>query len=131
MAGKQSPTFTQVELEFMQVMWDAGRELSSEDFVEKLAARGHKLKGGTVRKMLERTIAKGYVARRREGRKHLYWPLVDRIQGRRHMLLDLLKRAFGGNEALMVGTLVESRQGREADMKRIEKLLEGGGEDEG
>jgi hypothetical protein len=40
------------------------------------------------------------------------------------MVLDLLKRAFEGNEALMVGTRVESRQGREADMEQIEKLLE-------
>jgi predicted transcriptional regulator len=118
-----------VELEFMHVMWNAGTELTAEEFVDTLAAQDRPLKGGTVRKMLQRLMEKGYVDRRREGRKHLYWPLVNRKQGRRHMLLDLLRRAFGGDEALLVGTLIESRSGRQADMEEIEKLLEAAPED--
>jgi predicted transcriptional regulator len=123
MVGKQSPTFTQVELEFMHVMWDAGKELKAEDFVERFAAQDRPLKGGTVRTMLQRLIMKGFATRRPKGRGHLYRPLLTRKQGREQMVLDLLQRAFDGDEALMLGALVESRQGRHADMKQIKKLL--------
>jgi predicted transcriptional regulator len=123
MGRRKSPTLTEVELEFMQAIWSLGGEVTTDQVQEALAKEGHKLAGGSVRKMLQILMEKGYVERRRLGRGHLYSPLVSCSQARNHMLLDLLKRAFDGSAALMVGTLIESRAVRDADVKEISKLL--------
>ncbi len=71
MARKKSRTLTNVELEFMQLVW-AGKEVSTEGLQETLHKRGRSLSGGSIRKVLSILEDKGYVIRRKEGRAYLY-----------------------------------------------------------
>ena len=122
MAARRSTTLTPVELEFMQVVWPRD-EVSAEDVQEALKAERRNLAGGTVRKMLSILVEKGYVTRRRESYTFYYKATVGREQSTRKMVLDLLKRAFGGKAAPMVAALLDSRAVRERDIKEIERLI--------
>ena len=51
MARRISPTFTEVELEFMRIVWPAG-EVTTEDVLTALRKRGRDLSDGSVRKIL-------------------------------------------------------------------------------
>ncbi len=122
MGRRKSPTFTEVELEFMQVIWASG-EVSTDDVQEVLEARGRNLSDGSIRKILSILIEKGHLTRRREGRAFLYKPKIREGQANRKMVQDLLKRAFGGSAALMVAALFDSNPLNERDLKAIKRLI--------
>jgi predicted transcriptional regulator len=121
---RKNRTLTEVELEFMHVMWDEGKELTPEDFRARFEERGRPLAGASIRKMLQILIEKGYVERRKQGHGHVYWPIVSRRRARSRLLQDLLRRAFGGDRALMVNSLMEVGPDAEADAEDIEELAE-------
>ena len=80
MGRRKSSTFTEVELEFMQVIWAAG-EVSTDHVLEVLKGRGRNLSDGSIRKVLSILVQKGHLTRRREGRAFLYKPGEKRDQG--------------------------------------------------
>jgi predicted transcriptional regulator len=123
MARPRSRTLTDVELEFMEVLWDRGTA-STEDVQAALGARGRELTGGSIRKVLSILMSKGYVARRAEGRSFLYRALVPRHKARRSMLNELLSKAFGGSPALMMATLLDADSVSAGDLEEIRALIE-------
>ncbi len=122
MGRRKSPTFTEVELEFMQVIWTAG-EVSTDHVLEVLKGRGRKLADGSIRKVLSILVEKGHLTRRREGRAFLYKPKVHKGQANRKMVQDLVKRAFDGSASLMVAALFDSEDINERDMTEIKRLI--------
>ena len=122
MARRKTRTLTEVELEFMQVIW-ACREVTTEDVMEALRKQGRPLSDGTVRKMLSILVRKGYLSRCRRGRSFFYTPTVCKGKATRSMVVDLLKRAFGGEASLMVAALMDSSAVREEDLDEIKRLI--------
>jgi predicted transcriptional regulator len=122
-ARRRTRTLTEVELEFMQVVWSADGEVGTEDVQEALAEQGRDLSGGSVRKVLSILMDKGYLTRRREGRGFVYKARVPEEKANRNMLGDLLKRAFGGSAALMVATLLEGGNVSRRELKEIKRLI--------
>ena len=113
---------TDVELEFMKVLWADG-ELSTEQVQKALRGQGRLLADGSIRKVLSILVAKGYAARRAEGRGFLYRATAPMEQAQRSMLLDLAGRAFGGSAALMVAALLDERSVRKGEIEQIKKLI--------
>ena len=122
MARRKSRTLTEVELEFMQVVWEA-REVTTEDVLEALRRQGRELSDGSVRKVLSILVAKGYLSRRPEGRGFRYRPEVPKDRANRHMLLDLVDRAFRGSAPLMVASLLGTGRLSDADIRKIKRLI--------
>ena len=122
MARRRSPTFTEVELEFMNIIWEKG-EVSTDDMQNALNDRGRELSDGSIRKILSILLDKGHLTRRRSGRSFFYRSTVARNQAQRNMVQDLLKRAFHGSVSLMVAALFDSRDVDEDDIREVKKLL--------
>lgn len=122
MARKRSRTFTEVELEFMQVIWNAG-EATPEDIMAELAANGHPLTGGSIRNVLAILAEKGYIARRKIGKTFLYRASVHEEQGKKSVVQDILSRVFGGSESMMVAALLKNRDINRKELEEIERLI--------
>ena len=122
MARRTSPTFTEVELEFMQVIWTLG-EVSTEIMQNALHDQGRDLSDGSIRKILSILLRKGHLTRRRVGRNFLYKANVHKNQAHRNMVQDLLKRAFDGSVSLMAAALLDSRDLRDDDIEEIKRLI--------
>lgn len=122
MARRRSRTLTEVELEFMDVVWDGG-EVTTQDVQEALRRRGRPLSGGSVRKILSILDTKGYLDRRQEGRGFVYWATVCREKAQRGMVKDLVDRAFGGSAPLMVAALVNSKNVSRKELGEIKRLI--------
>ncbi len=71
MANRKTSTFTEVELEFMQLLWDLG-EMSPDEMLQALHGKGRRLADGSVRKILSILLDKGHVTRKRDGRTYRY-----------------------------------------------------------
>lgn len=123
MARRKTRTFTEVELEFMRILWDRG-DSSPDDIAEVLAARGRSLSGGSIRNVLAIMGEKGYVARRKEGKAFLYRPKIREDEAREGMVRDLLDTVFSGSESLLVASLLERRDIRPEELEAIESLIE-------
>jgi len=122
MARRRSRTLTEVELEFMRIIWERG-EVSTEEVLKALQEQGRLLSDGSVRKILSILVAKGYAARRPRGRAFLYRATAPEEQTKKGMLMDLVSRAFGGSSALMVAALLDTRAVRKGDIEAIKRLI--------
>jgi len=122
MPRRKSRTLTEVELEFMQIVWQAG-DVTPEDVLEQLRRKGRNLSDGSVRKILSILVTKGYVSRRAEGRTFRYNAEVPKGRANRSLLMDLVNRAFGGSPALMVASLLDSPKVSQADLKQIRQMI--------
>ncbi len=123
MARRKSSTFTEVELEFMQIVWERG-DVTTEGVQNALKARGRELSDGSIRKILSILLAKGHLERNRQGRSYIYRATVDKNQAQLTMVQDLLKRAFGGSMSLMVAALFKGRSVGETDIADVRKVID-------
>lgn len=115
-------TLTELQLDILRVLWDQG-EATTQDVHEALAStRG--LAPTTVSTLLSRLEKKGILAHRRQGRQHVYRPLVDEGQVRRSKVRGLTDALFGGDSAALVSHLVRSDDIDEAELARIRQLLD-------
>ena len=122
MGRRKSRTLTEVELEFMQVVWELG-EATTEDVLLALREQGRDLADGSVRKVLGILLTKGYLSRRPDGRGFRYKPEVPRDRANKKMLADLIGRAFQGSAALMVAALLDSKNVDEKALRQIRRLI--------
>ncbi len=122
MARRKNRTFTEVELEFMRILWDRG-DSSPEDVAEALAERGRTLSGGSIRNVLAIMQEKGYITRRKESRAFLYRAKVREEEARRGLVGDLLEQVFEGSESSLVATLLDRRDLRPGELEEIERLI--------
>ncbi len=122
MARRKASTYTEVELEFMHVVWESG-EVSTEDVQRVLRRSGRGLSDGSIRKVLSILVKKGHLTRRKAGRSFLYKAKIPQKKANIKMVQDLLKRGFRGSPSLMVAALLENRALGKRDLKKIQELI--------
>ena len=122
MARRKASTFTEVELEFMHVVWESG-EVGTEEVQRVLRRSGRELSDGSVRKVLSILVKKGHLTRRKAGRSFLYKAKIPQKKANIKMVQDLLKRGFRGSPSLMVAALLENRALGKRDLKKIQELI--------
>ncbi|MBM3458036.1 MAG: BlaI/MecI/CopY family transcriptional regulator, partial [Armatimonadetes bacterium] len=75
---------------------------------------------------------KGLVSREEAGRAHTYRPCLTAEQSQRHLVTDLLDRAFGGSAQKLVMQALSARPASREELAEIRELLdrlEKGGEE--
>ena len=122
MARRPSKILTEVELEFMQVLWEH-KELTSDGIQEVLAGAGRDITGGSIRKILAILMRKGYLVRRKEGKSYFYRTVLDKKHAQGGLLGDMLDRAFSGSAPHLVAALLDSQPVPEKDLDAIERLI--------
>lgn len=122
MAGRRSRTFTEVELELMQLMWEHG-ELTTIQIQDILRDKGRILADGSIRKMLSILMNKGHVKRKRAGRGHIYRTIVQKEKANSSIIHDLIDRVFSGSVPGMVSSLLKTQDVSKEDIKEIKKLI--------
>jgi BlaI family transcriptional regulator, penicillinase repressor len=122
MARRASRSFTEVELEFMRILWENG-ESSPEAFRDALSTQGRSLSGGSIRNMLAIMGEKGYVSRRKVGKAFFYRAKIREEDARARMVRDLVKTFFFGSESLLVASLLDTRDIRPDELSEIETLI--------
>jgi predicted transcriptional regulator len=68
---------------------------------------------------------KGYVKHIKDGRAHVYTPLVERKEATRSEIRRLVNRFFGNSHELLVLNILEDRGMDAAELKRLRNMLEG------
>src|SRR5215467_888026 len=122
MAPKQIVRPTKLELSILRVLWDSG-PLSVREIQNILDAK--KPTGyTTVLKMVQIMTEKGLVDRDESVRPQIYRARYSQEQTQRHLVRDLLDRAFGGSVKALVMQALAGKKSSAREIEAIEKLLD-------
>lgn len=125
MPRRPSETLTEAELRIMNVLWmkGSGTVQAILDSLSQKPALAYNSVLTTIR-VLER---KGYVKHSKDGRAHVYAPLVERKEATRSEIRHLVGRFFKNSHEQLVLNILED-QGIEAEeLDRLREMLERGG----
>ncbi len=122
MARKRSATLTEAELRIMNVLW----ERNSATVHEVLQAMPPKpaLAYNSVLTIIRILEKKGYVKHAKDGRAHVYIPIVDRESATRSEVHRLVSRFFGNSHELLVLNILEDKSIDAEEIARLRQLLE-------
>ncbi len=121
---KPSSTLTRGELRLIKVVWDRGQATVTE-VVDAL--RPHqRLAYNTVLTTLRILERKGYLRREKNGRAHVYHPLVNRDAARRSAVLDVMEQFFESSPELLVLNVLENDELDDEDLHRLRQMIAAG-----
>jgi BlaI family transcriptional regulator, penicillinase repressor len=122
MATKQIVRPTKLELAILKVLWEAGPRSVRE--IQKILDQAKPTGYTTVLKMLQIMTEKGLVERDESVRPQIYRAKYSQQQTQRHLVSDLLQRAFGGSVKALVMQALAGKKSSAKDLDAIEKLLD-------
>ncbi|OYT13922.1 MAG: transcriptional regulator [Bacteroidetes bacterium 4572_114] len=115
------------ELEILQVLWEKGPSLvrTVNDEQNKTREVGYT----TTLKLMQIMTEKGILSRSKEGRGHIYHPLVEKSDTQKQMLDKVLHGVFGGSASTLVMQALGNHQASAKELNEIKDYinkLEGG-----
>jgi len=113
---------TKLELAILKVLWEAGPRSVRE--IQTILNESKPTGYTTVLKMLQIMTEKGLVERDETVRPQIYRAKYSQEQTQRHLLSDLLQRAFGGSVKALVMQALATKKSSAKDLEAIEKLLD-------
>ena len=121
MPPRQSETLTEAELRIMNVLWSKGSGTVQQvlDYIADNPPLAYNSVLTTIR-VLEK---KGYVKHLKDGRAHVYTPLVGQKDATRSEIRHLVSRFFKNSHEQLVLNLLEDQGIEPEDIKRLRQML--------
>lgn len=122
MPPRQSETLTEAELRIMEVLWrkGSGTVQQVQDWLTVPLAYNSVL---TTIRILER---KRYVKHIKDGRAHVFHPVVRREEATRSEIRHLVGRFFRNSHEALVLNILQNEAIDDDELKRLRELLEEG-----
>jgi predicted transcriptional regulator len=118
---------SEAESVVMEVLWKAeaggNAPLAAEDVVAALARR-QDWQEATIKTLLNRLLKKGAISAKRDGRRYLYAPVLERAAWRLDESQGLLERLFDGRVAPLVAHFSQQRKLSRKDIAELRQLLD-------
>ena len=110
------------EFYVMEALWSAGRPLTAIEVADRVPAdRDWSL--ATVKSLLSRLLAKRAVEPKKDGRRFLYSPAIEREPYVADESRRFVTRLFGGKLSPLFARLAEEEALDDEDIARIEAML--------
>lgn len=122
MPPKQSETLTDAELRVMKVLWEKGSGTVQQvlDAITEKPALAYNTILTTIR-ILER---KGYLIHSKDGRAHVFVPVVRQQDATRTEIRHLVSRFFRDSHEDLVLNILEDRGIQPEEIDRLRKMLD-------
>lgn len=122
MPPKQSGTLTEAELRIMNVLWLKGSGTVQQvlDSITQKPALAYNSVLTTIR-VLER---KGYLKHLKDGRAHVYTPLVGQQEATRSEIRHLVSRFFKNSHEQLVLNVLEDQGIEPEELARLRQMLD-------
>jgi predicted transcriptional regulator len=117
---KQSATFTEAELRIMEVLWRKGSGTVQQvlDWLPSPLAYNSIL---TTIRVLEK---KGHVKHVKDGRAHVYEPIIGREEATRSEIRHLVGRFFHNSHEALVLNILQDEAIEAGKLKRLREMLD-------
>lgn len=120
MPPKQSVTLTEAELRIMDVLWRRG----SGTVQQVLNWLGSALAYNSVLTTIRVLEKKGYVKHVKDGRAHIYDPIIGREEATRSEIRHLVGRFFRNSHEALVLNILQSEAIDAEELTRLREMLE-------
>ena len=122
MPPRPSTTLTEAELRIMEVLWAQGPGTVQQvlDWLPVKPALAYNSVLTTIR-ILER---KGYLEHVKDGRAHVYKPLLERKDATRSEIRHLVNRFFRDSQEDLVLNILEDRGLDNEELEQLKKILQ-------
>lgn len=123
MPPRKSVILTEAELRLMEVLWEKG-PCTVQQVLDALSSKPALAYNSvlTTTRILEK---KGYVEHVKDGRAHVYAPLLGRKEATRSEIRHLVSRFFANSDEMLVLNILEDRGVDQEELTRLRQLLEG------
>lgn len=115
------PKISEAEWQVMKQLW-IDPPSSADEIVKKLEETVP-WKPKTVKTLINRLVQKKAIGFEKQGRRHLYFPLVAEKEIVREESRSFLNRFFGGTFTPMLANLIENRDLSETEIKELKEIL--------
>lgn len=116
-----TPDLSPAQREIMEIVWERG-EISARE-VRQVLCETREVARNTVRTLLERMEAKGWLTHREEGRTFLYSASQPREATIGEKVREVVDDICGGSPEALVTALIDYRGLSDAEVDRIRKML--------
>jgi predicted transcriptional regulator len=119
---RQSGTLTEAELRIMNVLWARGSGTVQQvlDSISQLPSLAYNSVLTTIR-VLEK---KGYLKHLKDGRAHIYTPVVGKQEATRSEIRHLVSRFFKDSHEQLVLNVIEDQSLEPEEIERLRQMLE-------
>lgn len=121
MPRKQSTTLTEAELRIMNTLWQQGPGTVQQvlDWLPDKPVLAYNSVLTTIR-ILEK---KGYVGHLKDGRAHVYQPLVGQQEASRSEIRHLVNRFFSNSHEALLLNILRDDEINDRELKRLREML--------
>lgn len=105
----------------LEVLWTR-QPLAAEEVVAQLSTRSDWAEP-TIKTLLNRLLRKGAIRAERDGRRYLYWPVLERDAWIAQQSEGFVSRLFGGRVAPLVAHFSERGRLSQADIEELRRLI--------
>lgn len=122
MPPRQSGTLTEAELRIMNVLWVRGSGTVQQvlDSISQMPSLAYNSVLTTIR-VLEK---KGYLKHLKDGRAHVYTPLVGKKEATRSEIRHLVSRFFKDSHEQLVLNVIEDQSLEPKEIERLRQILD-------
>lgn len=115
-------TPTPAELEILQILWELGESKIQEvnDKLNETRPVGYT----TTLKLMQIMYQKGLVDRKKDGKSHIYLPLIHKENTETSLLNKFIESTFGGSRAKLMMRLIGRKDVSQAELDEIERYLD-------
>lgn len=117
----QAPRPTDVELSILRVLWELGPATVKD--VHRVLSQERELTYTGVLRMLQVMFEKGLVLRNESERSHVYQAAQSKDATQKHLVSDLMTRAFAGSAKDLVMAALRSGSVGEGERAEIQALF--------
>jgi predicted transcriptional regulator len=115
-------TPTPSELEILNVLWKL-KEATTQTVNTALNTE-RKVGYTSTLKIMQLMTQKGLLDRRKEGKSHIYFPLLEQTQIQGNLLQTFVKNTFGGSSSSLMLQLLGNKDVSQDELKQIKDLIE-------
>lgn len=122
MPPAKSTTLTEAELRLMDVLWLQGPS-TVQQVLDALPTKSQ-LAYNSVLTTIRILEKKGYLKHIKDGRAHVYQPLIERAEASRSEIRHLTQRFFKNSHEMLVLNILEDHGVDAEELNRLRQLLE-------
>jgi BlaI family transcriptional regulator, penicillinase repressor len=122
MVGKERDELTRLEWLLMDGLWTSERATASD--LQRVFEPTQGWAYSTVKTMLDRLVAMGYVQARRVGNVYEYSPKIKRPRAVGKVVDEMIERLFGGSVTPFVEHLIERGDFDKQDIAKLKSILD-------
>lgn len=112
---------TPAELEILNVLWKLGEAKIQivNDELNKIRPIGYT----TTLKSMQLMAEKGYLDRRKEGKSHVYIPIIQEQATKNSLLDKFVNATFGGSRSGLLMQLLGNKQVSQDELEKIKQFI--------